>query len=333
MVETIYRRQDKREMLLQIWSRRLRMLAAALALAGLLFLGCLMQEMPEDVIVEGNYLRTDLEEDQVTFGVEARTEDGMARDDITLELGGEEEPGETEDAEPDSREVLLAEIEEAVEEAVSEGKEAAAGGRIRLPGSVSGKEICYRNPEHRRDFSSFYLILAAMLLIPLFWRQQRVRQLQERDRQMMMDYPEFVNKTMLLLSAGLTVRGCFERISGEYKHRLEKGGERRYVYEEVSFSCQEMKNGVSEQRVIEEFGKRCRLIPYLRFSSLLGQNLRKGSEGLIELLGAEAMDAFEKRREQVKVLGETAGTKLLLPMILMLGVVMAIIIVPAFMTM
>ena len=45
------------------------------------------------------------------------------------------------------------------------------------------------------------------------------------------------------------------------------------------------------------------------------------------------MEAFEKRKETVKRMGETAGTKLLLPMMLMLGVVMVIILVPAFMTM
>lgn len=66
---------------------------------------------------------------------------------------------------------------------------------------------------------------------------------------------------------------------------------------------------------------------------MMNQNIRKGSEGLIQLLEVEAIEAFEKRKEQVKVMGETAGTKLLLPMILMLGVVMVIIVIPAFMTM
>ena len=42
---------------------------------------------------------------------------------------------------------------------------------------------------------------------------------------------------------------------------------------------------------------------------------------------------MEQRRERVLQLGETAGTKLLFPMIIMLGLVMGIILVPAFMTM
>jgi len=44
------------------------------------------------------------------------------------------------------------------------------------------------------------------------------------------------------------------------------------------------------------------------------------------------IQAFEERKAQAKRLGEEAGTKLLLPMFLMLAVVLVIVIVPAFLT-
>ena len=47
---------------------------------------------------------------------------------------------------------------------------------------------------------------------------------------------------------------------------------------------------------------------------------------------AELQDAFEERKNMAKKYGEEAGTKLLLPMIIMLIVVMAIIMVPALMS-
>ncbi len=198
---------------------------------------------------------------------------------------------------------------------------------------VSGKEVRYKDPEFEKDYNAFYLCLVVLVLLPAFWRRERQEKLKERESQLLLDYPELVNKVMLLLSAGLTVRGCLERIGEEYCSRIRKGGERKYVYEEICFSLQEMEHGVSETMALESFGKRCRLLPYLRFASMLNQNIRKGSEGLISLLEVEAVEAFEKRKEQVKIMGETAGTKLLLPMVLMLGVVMVIIVVPAFMTM
>lgn len=61
--------------------------------------------------------------------------------------------------------------------------------------------------------------------------------------------------------------------------------------------------------------------------------MKKGTEGFIALLEAEAADAFEKRKEWSRQLGEIAGTKLLLPMMLMFGIVISIIIMPAFMAM
>lgn len=335
MVETLYRRQNKRLIFLQIWRRRLVILAATAAAAGLVFAVCLCRDMPDDVIVDGHYLRAGSGREQVTFEVRAETSAGTASDEITV-TAGREEPKE--DAEPvaetpDPRKVLLADIREAVDSAVSEGGFQNEGERVELPGTVSGIPVTYHNPPISRDFSAFYLCLFVIGLLPVVWRRQRQAKLREREQQLMLDYPELVDKIMLLLSAGLTVRTCFERMSEEYRRRMENGGQRRFVYEEVSFSLQEMQNGVSESKAIETFGKRCCQLPYLRFSSMLNQNIQKGSEGLIRLLEIEAMEAFEKRKEQVKAMGETAGTKLLLPMVLMLGIVMAIIIIPAFMTM
>ena len=47
------------------------------------------------------------------------------------------------------------------------------------------------------------------------------------------------------------------------------------------------------------------------------------------MLEQETENALEERKALAKKLGEEAGTKLLLPMMLMLGIVIAIIMVPA----
>ena len=49
-----------------------------------------------------------------------------------------------------------------------------------------------------------------------------------------------------------------------------------------------------------------------------------------DLLGREAEEAFDDRKNLARKLGEEAGTKLMIPMFLMLIVVFAIVIVPAF---
>ena len=107
---------------------------------------------------------------------------------------------------------------------------------------------------------------------------------------------------------------------------------RRYAYDEWCLTWTEMSNGVTEMEALERFGTRTKLMPYLRFSTLLSQNLRKGSKGLTDMLEYEAADAFEKRKQNTKKLAEQAGTKLLGPMILMLILVVLIIMAPAMMS-
>lgn len=68
---------------------------------------------------------------------------------------------------------------------------------------------------------------------------------------------------------------------------------------------------------------------YRKFSSYLVQNLKKGNRKLCNLLEQEAMDAFVERKNMAQQIGEEVGTKLLFPMLLMLGIVIVIIMVPA----
>ncbi len=335
MVEILYRRQDKRAKFTEIWCRRLFVLTVVIGVTLLILIACFGQDAPGGVIVNKTYLHIGAGKERVTFGVEAETEAGPAKEEISIGVSQKEERSQREEElkTPDPREVFMADVREAVENAVASERIVDGEQDVMLPDMVSGNEVRYVNPEYKKDYSAFYLCLLVICLLPVLWRRERQDMLKEREYQLLLAYPELVNKVMLLLSAGLTVRGSLERICDEYRDRIQKGGERKYVYEEVCFSVQEMEHGMSETMALESFGRRCRLLPYLRFASMMNQNIRKGSEGLIQLLEVEAIEAFEKRKEQVKVMGETAGTKLLLPMILMLGVVMVIIVIPAFMTM
>ena len=51
-----------------------------------------------------------------------------------------------------------------------------------------------------------------------------------------------------------------------------------------------------------------------------------------EMSEKEALEAWDERKRKARVMGETAATKLLVPMIMMLAVVMAIIMIPAFLS-
>ncbi len=53
---------------------------------------------------------------------------------------------------------------------------------------------------------------------------------------------------------------------------------------------------------------------------------------MADLLEQEAMEAWDERKRKARVLGEAAATESTIPMIMMLIVVMAIIMIPAFLS-
>ena len=150
----------------------------------------------------------------------------------------------------------------------------------------------------------------------------------KRSEQMLLDYSELLSKLTLLLGCGMSLRSSFERIVGDYK----KTGKKRYVYDELEITVNRMDSGYSQSAALEDFAFRCQLTEYTRLTNLLIQNLKKGNEGLLAKLEEEAADAFIQRKNTARIRGEKASTKLLVPMMIMLVLVLAIVIVPVFMS-
>lgn len=202
---------------------------------------------------------------------------------------------------------------------------------IKLPEKVNGKEISYYYPMDFRGLTVLIMGIVVAVLLFFLDRQNRKKEQDDRDRQMMQDYPRIVSQLNLLLSAGMSTKSAWKKIIDEYKKKKIKG-KKRYAYEEMEAAWNEMCSGVPERECYEQFGSRCRLQAYMKLGTLLSQNLRKGTKGLADMLCLEGIHAFEERKALAKRLGEEAGTKLLLPMFFMLAVVMIIIIVPAFLS-
>lgn len=91
----------------------------------------------------------------------------------------------------------------------------------------------------------------------------------------------------------------------------------------------EILDGESERLAYQKFGERVDLGEYQRLIRILLQNLQTGSRGLCKLLEQESENALEERKALTCKLGEEAGTKMLLPLMMMLGIVIAIIMIPA----
>ena len=218
-----------------------------------------------------------------------------------------------------------------------------------LPEEIDG----YRIRFHTKRFSEGYLFLllaaGAVILILLFYDRNLEKQVKKRQEQMMLDFTEIVTKLSLLYDAGLSIHGAFERVVSDYekknrgklsatslipgKKKAPSQSEYHFAYREMKLVLEKIRRGSGEAEAYSQFGKRCGLYPYIKLGNLLEQNLNKGTRGMQQLLKKEVEDALEERKRIARKKGEEAGTKLLIPMVMMLAVVIAIVAVPALMSM
>ena len=208
-------------------------------------------------------------------------------------------------------------------------KEQATKDKMSLPASVDGQQVIWK---YVTDFRAVGILLLGTILAMLCYAAEGQRKKEEdkaRKKQMEFDYPQLISRFTLYLGAGLPVRNAWSKIVQSYEEEEKRNG-RREIYEEMAYTMHEISSGASESECYERFGERCGLTKYRKFGTLLSQNLKKGSRGISELLKQEAFQTFEERKDFAKKLGEEAGTKMLAPMFLMLGVVLVIIVVPAF---
>lgn len=202
-----------------------------------------------------------------------------------------------------------------------------------LPAQWKGSEISWAQKVEDNSLILWVAALAVAVLVYLMSDRDLHQQLEKRRNCLKQEYPDLVHQLTLFVGAGMTVRGAFQKIASDYEKKRNRLTDKLPAYEELLYMCRELKSGVSEGAAYEHFGRRTSRQEYIRLSTLLMQNLKRGNSALLERLREEAEKSGEERLMQSRRLGEEAGTKLLVPMVLMLAVVMVMILVPAFSTM
>lgn len=214
---------------------------------------------------------------------------------------------------------------EQVETALREADQTEPEGReVILPGEIDGEAVLWK--EEKENSAGWILVLgmaAGVLLCVCMVREEEERK-RKRRQEMELEYGVVIGKLSLYLSAGMNIRSAWEKITKE--------GRDNPVYEEMQVTCREMEGGIGEAEAYERFGRRILLQRYIRLATLLVQNLQKGNAALLIQLRQEVLLSREELAAAVRKKGEEISTKLLLPMMLLLGMVMVWIMVPAFLS-
>ena len=150
--------------------------------------------------------------------------------------------------------------------------------------------------------------------------------IEKRNQNIKYDFPEFLSKLTLLISAGLTFESAWEKV-------LNSTNKNSVLYHEFKKTFQDMEANITREVCLKNLSRRCKVNEISKFSTIVLQNITKGSADMTNKLEMLANECWVERKSLAKKKGEEASTKLLFPMMLMLLAVFIITVVPALMQM
>lgn len=216
--------------------------------------------------------------------------------------------------------------EKLLEYLVNENESSRYSETIDLPTVIDGETVEWT--EKKSSKIPAILLLMVIGVIYIFSRE-KIRLSEEkkiRQEEIKRDYPAFACKYSLLSETGLPHRQIMEKMFIDYS----KDGRNNAIASELKITINEMRSGVSQIDALNHMALRCHLREMTQFVSLISQNIKKGGDTIAEQIKLAAMESVEMEKEELRKKAEKAGTKLLLPMFIMLILVFAMIMIPAF---
>lgn len=171
------------------------------------------------------------------------------------------------------------------------------------------------------DITFVILILVAAMAIVTYLDLEINNAVEKKHDEILADYPVMLSRLTLLVNAGLVVREAWNRIAYTSEGVL---------YKEMQRTSEEIKNGMSDLDAFYNFAQRCSLKEIKKFSSILSQNIQKGGTDLAGSLRYMTDESWAEKKHRAKIKGETAGTKLMLPLMIMFSGILIMVVVPLF---
>ena len=209
-------------------------------------------------------------------------------------------------------------VKEKLDSALADGENET----ITLPAEVDGKRVRAYFPKKEITGNLVGFALAAIICLFVVFNENNKRKIRDREEELKNGYTEFVGRFVILLGAGLNIPAIWRKLEAGFASN-------KSLTEEIRLTLWEVGNGKTEREAYENFGKRIGGTQYAKFVSVINQSLKLGQGQLLSRLEAESEAAMFERRNKAKVMGEVADTKMLMPMMLQLVLIMLIIMVPA----
>ncbi len=171
------------------------------------------------------------------------------------------------------------------------------------------------------------IVIAAIVMVTFLDDYELGKAISKRQTDMVRDLPRFLQRLSLLMHAGSTLPQAWKRICQDYE-KIKEEGVSRPLYEEALAVMASYETGVPFSTCLFEMNRYCSQMEVSRMTLLLIQNIKKGNRMVIESMDQMNREIWKTHLELMKKQGELVSTKLILPMLLQLAVVLGIVLTP-----
>lgn len=206
------------------------------------------------------------------------------------------------------------------------------GNSIILPKEIDGGiNLIWGEKRNSRIPLIFALAIIAAVII-YQGRFSQIKKMEETARESIIrELPEFINRLVLLLNAGLVLTSAFARITESFG---SDGKEvKSYFYSQliqIGRSMRETNGSMAYE--LKEFAARSGVRELMRIAGIVSDNIDKGS-GLVEKLRGESDLLWLTKKKMAEEKGRLSETKLTFPLVMLLLVLIMVTIAPALMEM
>lgn len=263
--------------------------------------------------------------------VEAHTDQGKIKREyyITIEPSGIVKSQQSKISDSPLEQDSEAQIEAELRNIISKLNADTSSKKVQLPRELKEGGKLVWTKKRDSDMALYLIVFAVVLFLLYKSRFYTVEQAERKARaSIIRELPEFINKILLRLNAGSVLTAAFMDTVEDSVH---SGKGNTYFYQQMEQIARSVKetNGVLHQE-LREFSKRSGVNELIRITNIINDNISKG-EDFSEKLKKENELLWFSRRQHAEEQGRLAETKLTMPLMILLLVLIMITIAPALM--
>ncbi|MCR5587222.1 MAG: type II secretion system F family protein [Lachnospiraceae bacterium] len=169
------------------------------------------------------------------------------------------------------------------------------------------------------DITVGILVVVTGLFLAFYVAYDIKDKVTKRRDDIMATFPHVLSKMSLLINAGMPLREVVAKLAY---------AEDETLYREFGIMSDEINNGIPERVAMANLANRCGTQEIRKFTTLMIQNMEKGSKELSSTLTEMNSEIWRDRKNSVRQMGEKASAKLMLPIMIIFVGIMILVLVP-----